>query len=37
MIDELKGRAAAGFRGRAKCDVKALASAIVAFPTWSLN
>ena len=32
MIDELKGSALLrGFRGRAKCDVNALASAIVAF------
>ena len=32
MIDELKGSALLrGFRGRAKCDVMALASAIVAF------
>ena len=32
MIDELKGSALLrGFRGRAKCDVDALASAIVAF------
>lgn len=32
MIDELKGAALLrGFRGRAKCDVEALASAIVAF------